>query len=140
MPRSHDRLAISRLKDNVFCKNVEASNAFANLDLRAHITVMHTDFSVFRERLAEACRVRSMSHSALCRGIGLSPKKALEIEYYPLKTLDLYRVSQIADKLEVSIDWLLGRTNVMNVAEMPEEPEAPDPQRKKKAASKSSAA
>ncbi|MGA7326064.1 MAG: hypothetical protein WBX25_16660 [Rhodomicrobium sp.] len=100
---------------------------------------MHTDFSVFRDRLAEACRVRNMSHSALCRGIGLSPRKALEIEYYPLKTLDLYRVSQIADKLEVSIDWLLGRTNVIDVLEMLEVPE-PEPPRKKKAASKGSAA
>ena len=91
---------------------------------------MHTDFSIFRERLAEACRVRSMSHSALCRGIGLSPRKALEIEYYPLKTLDLYRVSQIADKLDVSIDWLLGRTNVMDVLEMPDLPETEPPKRK----------
>ncbi len=101
---------------------------------------MPTDFSVFRERLTEACCVRNMSHSALCRGIGLSPRKALEIEYYPLKTLDLYRVSQIADKLDVSIDWLLGRTNVMSVVEMPEEPEEPEPPRKKKAASKGSTA
>ncbi len=132
MPRYslHDRLGLSRFKDNVFCKTVESSNVFANRDLRAHITVMHTDFSVFRERLAEACRVRSMTHSALCRGIGLSPRKAVEIEYYPLKTLDLYRLSQIADKLDVSIDWLLGRTNVMDVVEMPDLPEPEPPKRK----------
>ena len=94
---------------------------------------MHTNFSVFRDRLNEACRVRNLSHSGLCKGIGLAPKKAIEIEYYPLKTLDLYRVSQIADQLKVSIDWLLGRTNVMNVVEMPEpeEPELPMGRRKK---------
>jgi len=92
---------------------------------------MHTDFSVFRERLAEACRVRNMTHSALCRGIGLSPKKAVDLEYSPLKALDLYRVYQIADKLDVSVDWLLGRSNVMNVMEMPQLPEPPTRKAKK---------
>lgn len=33
--------------------------------------------------------------------------------------LDLYRVCQIADVLDVSADWLLGRSNVMDVAEPP---------------------
>ena len=65
---------------------------------------VQTDFSVFRERLAEACRVRNMSHSDLCRGIGLSPRRAIDLQYSPLKSLDLYRISQIADKLDVSID------------------------------------
>jgi hypothetical protein len=64
--------------------------------------------------------VRDMTYSALCKGIGLSPKKAVDLEYSPLKALDLYRVGQIADKLEVSIDWLLGRSNVMSVMEMSE--------------------
>ncbi len=91
---------------------------------------MPTNFSLFRERLNEACRLRNMSHTALCKGIGLAPRKAIEIEYYPLKTLDLYRVSQIADKLEVSIDWLLGRTNIMDVLEMPDLPEPEPPKRK----------
>jgi hypothetical protein len=62
-----------------------------------------------------------MTYSALCKGIGLSPKKAVDLEYSPLKALDLYRVCQIADKLDVSINWLLGRSNVMSVMEMPEE-------------------
>jgi hypothetical protein len=46
------------------------------------------------------------------------------------KSLDLYRVSQIADKLDVSVDWLLGRSNVMDVMEMPELPE-PTPTKRK---------
>jgi hypothetical protein len=83
---------------------------------------MRTDFSVFQERLAEACRVRSMTHSALCRGIGLSPRKSVDLEYNPLRALDLYRVTQIA-VLEVSIDWLLGRSNVMSAMEMLEPPD-----------------
>jgi hypothetical protein len=51
--------------------------------------------------------------------IRLSPKKAIGLQYYPLKELDLYRAGQIADKLDVSIDWLLGRSNVMSVMETP---------------------
>jgi hypothetical protein len=92
---------------------------------------VHTDFSVFRERLAEACRLRDITYPALCRGIGLSPKKAVDLEYTPLKALDLYRVCQIADKLDVSVDWLLGRSNVMSVTEMPEEFDSEPPKRKR---------
>ena len=84
---------------------------------------MHTEFSVFRERLADACRVRNMTHSALCRSIGLGARKAIDLEYSPLKSLDLHRVTQIADHLDVSIDWLLGRSNVMNAVEMQDLPE-----------------
>ena len=32
-----------------------------------------------------------------------------------LRTLDLYRVCQIADRLDVSVDWLLGRSEVMEL-------------------------
>jgi len=31
---------------------------------------MHSDFSLFRERLAYACRARSMTHDQLCARIG----------------------------------------------------------------------
>ena len=37
--------------------------------------------------------------------------------FYPgLRALDLHRVCQIADRLDVSLDWLLGRTDVMDLA------------------------
>ena len=32
-----------------------------------------------------------------------------------LRALDLYRVCQIADRLDVSLDWLLGRSDVMDL-------------------------
>jgi hypothetical protein len=32
-----------------------------------------------------------------------------------LRALDLYRVCQIAARLDVSVDWLLGRSDVMEV-------------------------
>jgi hypothetical protein len=104
----------------------------ATLPRDLHLQEMRTDFSVFRERLTEACRVRDMSHLALCRGIGLSPKKAVDLQYSPLKALDLYRVTQIADALDVSLDWLLGRSNVRSVMEMPEIPGPETPKRKAK--------
>jgi hypothetical protein len=40
-------------------------------------------------------------------------------------SLDLYRVCQIADALDVSLDWLMGRSNVISVMEMSELPEPP---------------
>jgi hypothetical protein len=79
-----------------------------------------TDFSVFRERLGEACLARNMTHEAVCRGIGLGGRRAVDLHFQGLKALDLYRVCQIADALDVSLDWLLGRSNVMDVMEMPE--------------------
>jgi transcriptional regulator with XRE-family HTH domain len=91
---------------------------------------MRTDFSVFRERLAEACRIRGMSDVAVCRSIGLGSRSTISLSLTGPKSLDLYRVSQIADKLDVSVDWLLGRSNVMDVMEMPELPE-PTPTKRK---------
>ena len=40
-------------------------------------------------------------------------RHAIDLEYLGLKCLDIYRLAQIADRLDVSIDWLLGRTSVM---------------------------
>jgi hypothetical protein len=35
----------------------------------------------------------------------------IDLEYSGLKVLDIYRLAQIADRLDVSIDWLLGRSD-----------------------------
>jgi transcriptional regulator with XRE-family HTH domain len=81
-----------------------------------------SDFSVFRDRLAEACHMRGMTHENLCSSIGLGGRRTIDILYSGLRALDIERLAQIADRLDVSIDWLLGRTNVMGVMEMPEPP------------------
>jgi hypothetical protein len=83
---------------------------------------MRTDFSVFPGRLAEACRVRNVTRDSLCRSIGLGRRRAADFLLFGLKAINLYRLTQIADSLEVSIDWLLGRSNVMEVAGTPERP------------------
>jgi hypothetical protein len=59
------------------------------------------NFTLFRERLVEACPLRNTTPDKLARSIGLGPRRALDLEYLELKCLD------------VSIDWLLGRTSVM---------------------------
>jgi transcriptional regulator with XRE-family HTH domain len=95
---------------------------------------MHTNFSLFRERLAEACRARNLTESKLCAGIGLTGRRAINLTVSGLGAIDLYRVCQIADVLDVSLDWLTGRSNVMPVMEMPEElPEPPKRKAKKPA-------
>ena len=76
---------------------------------------MRSDFSVFRGRLAEACRVRNMTHDKLCSSIGIGGRRTIDLHVTGLKALDLYRVAQIAGRLDVSIDWLLGRTDVMEI-------------------------
>jgi transcriptional regulator with XRE-family HTH domain len=76
---------------------------------------MSTNFSLFRDRLAEACRVRGMTQEAVCRSIGMGGRRALDFQHIGLRALDLHRVCQIADRLDVSVDWLLGRTDVMEL-------------------------
>ena len=75
-----------------------------------------TDFSVFRERFAEACRIRGMKPDAVYRSIGIGGRRALDVQSVGvLRALDLHRICQIADRLEVSLDWLLGRSDVMEL-------------------------
>jgi transcriptional regulator with XRE-family HTH domain len=91
-----------------------------------------SDFSVFRERLAEACRERNMTHEELCSSVGFGGRRTIDILYSGLKALDIDRLAKVADRLDVSVDWLLGRTNVMSVMEMPELAESPKGKAKKK--------
>ena len=55
------------------------------------------------------------SRCKTCRSIGIGGRRALDVHYSGLRALDLYRVCQIADRLEVSVDWLLGRSDVMEI-------------------------
>jgi hypothetical protein len=69
--------------------------------------------TLFRERLLEACNLRGTTPDRVACSIDKGPRPTIDIEYSGL----IYRVAQIADKLDVSVDWLLGRTTVMEVAE-----------------------
>jgi hypothetical protein len=74
---------------------------------------MPTDFSLFRDRLTEACRVRGVTHDAVASE--LVTAAFLDLQFAGSRTLDLYRVCQIADRLNVSVDWLVGRSDVMEL-------------------------
>jgi hypothetical protein len=69
---------------------------------------MQSNFSLLHDHLAEACRVRKMSHDRLCT-------EAVELHFAGLRALDVYRLAQIADRLDVSLDWLLGRSDMMEL-------------------------
>jgi len=64
--------------------------------------------------------MRNMTESNVCARIGLGGRSAKSLSVFGPGALDLYRVCQIADVLDVSLDWLMGRSNVMSVMGMPE--------------------
>jgi hypothetical protein len=97
-----------------------------------HITLMPTNFSLFRDRLAEACRARDKTETKICQQIGLSSRRSITLALSGPGAIDLWRACQIADVLDVSLDWLTGRSNVMDVMEMPKLTEAQPPKRKPK--------
>ena len=76
---------------------------------------MSTNSNLFRDRFAEACRVRGTTCDAVCRNIGLGSRRRIDLAVSGVKALDIYRLTQIADQLHVSIDWLLGRSDVMEL-------------------------
>jgi len=71
-------------------------------------TVVQSDFRIFRENLAAACRERNMTHDPLCAA-------AVDLHFAGIRALDIYRLAKIADSLDVSVDWLLGRSEVMEL-------------------------
>lgn len=71
---------------------------------------MQSDFTVLHDHLAQACRLRKMSHDRFCAA-------AVELHFAGLKALDVYRLAEIADRLDVSVDWLLGRSDKMELPE-----------------------
>src|SRR5258708_3170998 len=82
-----------------------------NLQQLPHFLAMRTsDFSVVRERLLEACNLLAPRWRG-SRSIGLGPRQTIDVDYSGLRALDINQLAQIADKLGVSIDWLLGRTD-----------------------------
>ncbi len=69
---------------------------------------MQSDFAVFRENLAAACRERNVTHDPLCAA-------AVDLHFAGVRALDIYRLARIADNLQVSLDWLLGRSEMMEL-------------------------
>jgi hypothetical protein len=55
-----------------------------------HVIEMRCNFSVFRERLAEACHVRDTTPTRLAKIIGLSPRRIIDPEYLGAKAMDIH--------------------------------------------------
>jgi hypothetical protein len=73
---------------------------------------VQSDFTVFREHLAEACRDRKKTPDPLCAA-------AMHLHFAGVRALDVYRLAKIADELDVSVDWLLGRSDMMELPRHP---------------------
>ena len=73
---------------------------------------MHSDFTVFHEHLADAYRDRKKSPDPLCAA-------AVDLHFAGVRALDVYRLAKIADELDVSVDWLLGRSDMMELPRHP---------------------
>src|ERR1700731_4693680 len=58
----------------------------------------------------EACEAKGTTVEKLLGSIGIGPKKVVAIEVAGHRELDIHRLLQIADRLDVSLDWLMGRT------------------------------
>ena len=67
---------------------------------------MPSDFTVFHAHLAEACRDRKKAPDPLCAA-------AVDLHFAGVRALDVYRLAKLADELDVSVDWLLGRSDMM---------------------------
>ena len=76
---------------------------------------MTTDFGIFRERLVEACAARNVTEHELRSSLGPGAWRAVELYLSGIQTLDVEHLDQIADKLQVSADWLLGRSSIMDL-------------------------
>ena len=65
---------------------------------------------LFKEHFREACEAKGTTVEKLLGSIGNGPKKVVAIEVVGLRELDILRLLQIADGLDVSLDWLMGRS------------------------------
>jgi AraC-like DNA-binding protein len=67
-----------------------------------------SDFAVFHAHLAEAYRDRKKIPDPLCAA-------AVDLHFAGVRALDVYRLAKLADELDVSVDWLLGRSDMMEL-------------------------
>jgi hypothetical protein len=100
-PRKPNYYLLLRLKSN---------RSLGGASARRHITNMVNNLKLLRERLAEACRLRNTMFLDACRGLHLAPNRAYHLELRP-ENLTLTQLVHIAGALDMSLDYLLGRTD-----------------------------
>jgi hypothetical protein len=59
--------------------------------------------------------IRDLPVNTLCHSSGLSSYEADLLGIFGVKALDTFERAQIAGTLDVSVDWLLGRTDQMEL-------------------------
>lgn len=69
-----------------------------------------TDLSLFPSRFAQACKARGLTPEEVAERAGLPADAGRDLGGTALH-LPLYRLCYIADALDVSLDWLLGRVS-----------------------------
>ena len=83
--------------------------------VRGHFQFMLSDFTVFSMRLDEACRSRGITAGQLLASFKFGGRRRVGIYNVGARALDLYEIAAIADRLNVSIAFLLGRTDAMEL-------------------------
>lgn len=66
--------------------------------------------SIFSERLTQLRKERGVSQAAIAKGIGVSSRAYQEYEYDKAEPR-MSKLVSIADFLDISIDYLTGRTD-----------------------------
>jgi hypothetical protein len=67
-----------------------------------------TDISQFPHRFVDACKARKLSPQQVAERAGLPADAGRDLATTAVH-LPLYRLCYVADALDVSLDWLLGR-------------------------------
>jgi hypothetical protein len=67
-----------------------------------------TDISQFSHRFVDACKARRLSPQQVAERAGLPADAGRDLAVTAIH-LPLYRLCYVADALDVSLDWLLGR-------------------------------
>jgi transcriptional regulator with XRE-family HTH domain len=67
-----------------------------------------TDISQFPHRFVDACKARRLSPEQVAERAGLPANAGRDLATTAVY-LPLYRLCYVADALDVSLDWLLGR-------------------------------
>jgi transcriptional regulator with XRE-family HTH domain len=67
-----------------------------------------TDISQFPHRFVDACKARKLSPEQVAERAGLPANAGRDLATTAVY-LPLYRLCYVADALDVSLDWLLGR-------------------------------
>jgi transcriptional regulator with XRE-family HTH domain len=70
---------------------------------------MRYDLTLFGPHLREACKARGVTVAQVGHSIGLAPRRIVDLEQSGVHNLDVYRLADLAQSLNVSVDWLLGR-------------------------------